>query len=109
MQLSRDDLLKAYQQMRTIREFEERVHEEFSAGNIPGFVHLYAGEEASAVGFCMHLTDVDRIASTHRGHGHSIAKGCDTRAMMHRDLRPQGRVCAAARAARCTSPTSRRG
>jgi pyruvate dehydrogenase E1 component alpha subunit len=82
MQLNRDDLLKAYTQMRTIRDFEERVHEEFSAGNIPGFVHLYAGEEASAVGFCMHLTDVDRIASTHRGHGHSIAKNCDTRAMM---------------------------
>ncbi|MGD9507687.1 MAG: thiamine pyrophosphate-dependent dehydrogenase E1 component subunit alpha [Geminicoccaceae bacterium] len=69
--------------MRTIRDFEERVHEEFSAGNIPGFVHLYAGEEASGVGFCMHLTDVDRIASTHRGHGHCIAKGCDTRGMMH--------------------------
>ena len=83
MQLSRDDLLKAYHQMRTIREFEERVHDEFSAGNIPGFVHLYAGEEASGVGFCMHLTDVDRIASTHRGHGHCIAKGCDTRAMMY--------------------------
>ena len=83
MQLSREDLLKAYRQMCTIREFEERVHEEFSAGNIPGFVHLYAGEEASAVGFCMHLTDVDRIASTHRGHGHSIAKGCDTKAMMY--------------------------
>jgi acetoin:2,6-dichlorophenolindophenol oxidoreductase subunit alpha len=82
VQLSREDLLKAYHQMRTIREFEERVHEEFSAGNIPGFVHLYAGEEASGVGFCMHLTDVDRIASTHRGHGHSIAKGCDVRAMM---------------------------
>ena len=44
-------------QMRTIRDFEERVHEEFSAGNIPGFVHLYAGEEASGVGVCMHLTD----------------------------------------------------
>ena len=83
MQLSREDLLKAYRQMRTIREFEERVHDEFSAGNIPGFVHLYAGEEASGVGFCMHLTDVDRIASTHRGHGHCIAKGCDTRGMMH--------------------------
>lgn len=83
MQLSRSELLKAYRQMRTIRDFEERVHEEFSAGNIPGFVHLYAGEEASAVGFCSHLTDVDRVASTHRGHGHSIAKGCDVRAMMH--------------------------
>ena len=55
MQLSRDDLLKAYQRMRMIREFEDAVHDEFSAGNIPGFVHLYAGEEASGVGVCMHL------------------------------------------------------
>ena len=60
MQMSRDDLKRAYELMFTIRAFEERVHEEFSAGNIPGFVHLYAGEEASAVGFCMHLKDVDR-------------------------------------------------
>ncbi len=82
MQLSREELIHAYRQMRTIRAFEDRVHEEFAAGNIPGFVHLYAGEEASAVGFCMHLTDVDRIASTHRGHGHCIAKGCDVKAMM---------------------------
>ncbi len=56
VQLSRDELLKAYRQMRTIREFEDAVHAEFAAGNIPGFVHLYAGEEASAVGVCMHLT-----------------------------------------------------
>ncbi len=82
MQLSREDLLEAYRRMRLIREFEDAVHEEFAAGNIPGFVHLYAGEEASAVGMCMHLDDRDRIASTHRGHGHCIAKGCDTRAMM---------------------------
>ena len=93
MQLSREDLLKAYTQMRTIRDFEERVHEEFSAGNIPGFVHLYAGEEASGVGFCMHLTDVDRIASTHRGHGHCIAKGCDTRAMMHEIFGRKAGLC----------------
>ena len=82
MQLSRDDLLAAYRRMRLIREFEDAVHEEFSAGGIPGFVHLYAGEEASAVGMCMHLDDRDAIASTHRGHGHCIAKGCDERAMM---------------------------
>jgi hypothetical protein len=82
MQLSRDDLIKAYRKMRTIREFEDAVHDEFAAGNIPGFVHLYAGEEASAVGVCMHLDDRDSIASTHRGHGHCIAKGCDERAMM---------------------------
>jgi len=82
LQLSREALLDAYRRMRTIREFEERVHDEFSAGNIPGFVHLYAGEEASGVGVCLHLDDRDAIASTHRGHGHCIAKGCDTDAMM---------------------------
>ena len=75
--------LAAYRRMRLIREFEERVHDEFSAGNIPGFVHLYAGEEASGVGVCMHLDDRDAIASTHRGHGHCIAKGCDIDGMMH--------------------------
>jgi TPP-dependent pyruvate/acetoin dehydrogenase alpha subunit len=83
LQLSRDELLTAYRRMRTIREFEEAVHAEFSAGNIPGFVHLYAGEEASGVGICMHLDDRDAIASTHRGHGHCIAKGCDIDGMMH--------------------------
>ena len=82
MQLSRDELLRAYRQMRTIREFEERIHIEFATGEIPGFVHLYAGEEACAVGVCMNLEDEDHIASTHRGHGHSIAKGCDVKAMM---------------------------
>ncbi|MCY4408538.1 MAG: thiamine pyrophosphate-dependent enzyme, partial [Rhodospirillaceae bacterium] len=82
MQLSKDQLLTAYRTMRTIREFEERLHIEFATGDIPGFVHLYAGEEASGVGVCMHLDDRDRIASTHRGHGHCIAKGCDVDGMM---------------------------
>ncbi|GIH93560.1 thiamine pyrophosphate-dependent dehydrogenase E1 component subunit alpha [Planobispora siamensis] len=75
-------LLDAYRMMRTIRAFEERVHEEFATGEIPGFVHLYAGEEASATGVCMHLDARDTIASTHRGHGHCIAKGVDVKAMM---------------------------
>ena len=52
MQLSREELVKAYGAMVTIRRFEERVQEEFSKGGIPGFVHLYAGQEASAVGVC---------------------------------------------------------
>jgi pyruvate dehydrogenase E1 component alpha subunit len=82
MQFSREQLLAAYRMMRTIRDFEERVHQEFSAGGIPGFVHLYAGEEASAIGVCMHLDARDKIASTHRGHGHCIAKGCDVDGMM---------------------------
>ena len=80
--LSKQDLLKAYRTMRLIREFEERVHNEFAKGDIPGFVHLYAGEEASGAGIMMHLNDRDRIASTHRGHGHCIAKGVDVRDMM---------------------------
>ena len=80
--LSRDELLTAYRTMRTIRDFEERLHVEFAKGDIPGFVHLYAGEEACATGIMMHLTDIDRIASTHRGHGHCIAKGVDVHEMM---------------------------
>lgn len=82
MQLARDELLKAYRLMRTIRMFEDRVNQEMGTGDIPGAVHLYAGQEASAVGICMHLDDGDRIASTHRGHGHCIAKGCDVDGMM---------------------------
>ena len=82
MQLNREDLLKAYSGMCLMREFDEAVHVEFAAGNLPGFVHLYVGEEASAMGICMHLNDGDIIASTHRGHGHCIAKGCDITGMM---------------------------
>ena len=80
--LTREQLLDAYRTMRTIREFEERVHREFATGEIPGFVHLYAGEEASAAGVCLSLDDRDTIASTHRGHGHCIAKGVDVGEMM---------------------------
>ena len=80
--LNREALLQAYRTMRTIRDFEERVHVDFATGEIPGFVHLYAGEEASATGICMHLNRKDYIASTHRGHGHCIAKGVDPVGMM---------------------------
>ncbi len=80
--LTREKLLQASRTMRTIREFEERLHTEFASGAIPGFVHLYAGEEASATGVCMHLGENDSIASTHRGHGHCIAKGMEVNGMM---------------------------
>ena len=73
-QASQEQLLDWYRTMRTIREFEERLHKEFATGEIPGFVHLYAGEEAIATGVCAHLRPDDYIASTHRGHGHAIAK-----------------------------------
>ena len=82
MNLGKADLLEAYRLMKSIRVFEERVHVEFATGEIPGFVHLYAGEEACAVGVCMHLSQSDYIASTHRGHGHCIAKGVDIHGMM---------------------------
>ncbi len=82
MQLSREALTHAYRQMRTIRMFEERLHAEIMTGDIAGFTHLYAGQEAVAVGVCEHLSDGDSIVSTHRGHGHCIAKGCDVPGMM---------------------------
>lgn len=75
-------VLEAFRRMRTIREFEDRIHIKNEAGEIPGFIHLSAGQEASAVGICMHLSDDDYIASTHRGHGHALAKGCDVIGMM---------------------------
>ena len=56
-------LLDAYRTMRTIREFEERLHTEFATGEIPGFVHLYAGEEAIAAGFMAHLDENDYVAN----------------------------------------------
>ena len=62
--------------------FEEKVHKIFSDGRIPGFVHLYVGEEAVATGVMSQLNDDDYITSTHRGHGHAIAKGCDLNGMM---------------------------
>jgi acetoin:2,6-dichlorophenolindophenol oxidoreductase subunit alpha len=93
VQLSRGELLKAYRVMSTIRHFEERVQEEFAKGGIPGFVHLYAGEEAAAAGVCAHLRDDDYIASTHRGHGHSIAKGCDPVLMMQELFAKRGGLC----------------
>ncbi len=82
MQLPRRDLVKAYRTMRTIRAFEERLVKEVGTGDIPGAVHLYAGQEASATGVCAHLTDRDYISSTHRGHGHAIAKGVAVDGMM---------------------------
>ena len=82
MQLSREALLRAYRQMRIIRDFEERLHAEIQTGEIAGFTHLYCGQEAVAVGVCEHLDEGDKIISTHRGHGHCLAKGCDVKGMM---------------------------
>ncbi len=69
-------------QMNTIRRFEERATQDYLAGDIFGVVHSYIGEEAVAVGVCSALEDGDQIVSTHRGHGHCIAKGADLDRMM---------------------------
>ena len=74
--------VKMYETMCTIRAFEESVKKDFLNGEIPGFTHLYIGEEAIATGICAALKDTDLIESTHRGHGHCIAKGADVNAMM---------------------------
>lgn len=80
--LGADQWRAALERMLLIRRIEERLGEEFSAGNLPGGVHLYIGQEAVAVGVCMHLADTDWIASTHRGHGHYLAKGGAPAAMV---------------------------
>jgi len=82
MELTNELLIKMYTTMVKIRTFENRVAELFADGKIPGFVHLYVGEEAVATGVCTNLTDKDYITSTHRGHGHMIAKGADIKLMM---------------------------
>lgn len=89
----KDQLVEWYRTMRTIREFEERLHTEFATGDIPGFVHLYAGEEAVATGVMAHLDADDYIASTHRGHGHAIAKGCDVKGMMAEIYGKRAGIC----------------
>jgi pyruvate dehydrogenase E1 component alpha subunit len=93
MDVAPDTLLGLYRTMLTIRVFEERVAREFRTGEIPGFVHMYVGEEAVAAGVCANLTDADYITSTHRGHGHCIAKGCDLRGMMAEIYGREGGLC----------------
>ncbi len=82
MPVEKEKLIGMYQTMVRIRIFEERVSKEFAAGNIPGFVHVYIGQEATATGACANLRPDDYIASTHRGHGHLIAKGGQMERMM---------------------------
>ena len=82
MELTKERLVGFYQTMATIRTFESKTAELFAAGKIPGFVHLYIGEEAVATGVCANLADTDFITSTHRGHGHLIAKGGKVDLMM---------------------------
>jgi pyruvate dehydrogenase E1 component alpha subunit len=80
--MNNDKIIDIYTRMLRIRRFEEQVGVLFSQGQLPGFVHLYIGEEAVGAGVCAALRDDDYIVSTHRGHGHVIAKGGDFNRMM---------------------------
>jgi pyruvate dehydrogenase E1 component alpha subunit len=82
MQLNRDELLHAYRTMAASRHFEESVYVNFSDGKIPGFVHLSAGQEATAAGVYMALDERDWIATTHRAHGQCLARGMDLQETM---------------------------
>ncbi len=79
--ISIETLLDMYQRMVRIRKFEETVYDVYSRGIMPGLAHLYTGMEAVAVGVCVNLRKDDNITSTHRGHGHLLAKGGDPKRM----------------------------
>jgi len=80
--MEKTKLIEMYRRMLEIRYFEEKVFELYGQNLVPGTIHLYAGEEAVAVGVCANLRRDDYITSTHRGHGHCIAKGADMSKVM---------------------------
>ncbi|MDX6512238.1 MAG: acetoin:2,6-dichlorophenolindophenol oxidoreductase subunit alpha [Gaiellaceae bacterium] len=80
--VSKEELREFLQEMLLIRRFEEKVEERFRAGELPGFLHVAIGQEACAVGVCRALDDGDVIASTHRAHGHTLAKGTHPNELM---------------------------
>ncbi|MGA9353533.1 MAG: thiamine pyrophosphate-dependent dehydrogenase E1 component subunit alpha [Terriglobales bacterium] len=81
-QISRELMLSCYKKVLELRLFELKVQELYRNGRLPGFVHLYVGEEAVAVGVCSHLDVEDLVFSTHRGHGHALAKGVPARIVL---------------------------
>ncbi len=82
MDVGKELVLEMYRKMQRIRHFEQKIKDLTTSGEIPGFAHVSIGEEATAVGICAALRPADRITSTHRGHGHLIAKGGDLARMM---------------------------
>src|SRR5258705_14020723 len=86
-------LLRFYRQMLKIRLFEEQVNQLYTSAKMPGLAHLYIGQEAVAVGVCEALRADDYITSTHRGHGHCLAKGAAADRMFAELLRKADRYC----------------
>lgn len=93
MKIAQEQVLSLYRTMTLIREFEVKVREVFRSGAMPGFTHLYVGEEAVAAGVCAHLRREDYVTSTHRGHGHALAKGLAPREVMAELLGKVGGSC----------------
>ena len=93
LQIGTEKLLRMYRQMVAIRLFEERVNDLYTRALMPGLAHLYIGEEAIAVGVCEALTPTDYITSTHRGHGHCLAKGADPKRMFAELLGKEAGYC----------------
>ena len=93
MELTQQELLPLYESMVLIRRSEERLSRLFSDGEVPGFLHLSIGQEAVPVGICAALEGVDTVASTHRGHGHALAKGVDLRGFFAEILGREEGLC----------------
>jgi len=92
-EIDADQLLRMYRRMLMIRLFEEKVNELYTRALMPGLAHLYIGEEAVAVGVCEALEPEDYITSTHRGHGHCIAKGAQLDRMFAELLGKEAGYC----------------
>ena len=105
-ELAARELLALYRTMLRIRRVEERLSQLFADGEVPGFIHLSIGQEAIAAGVGSVLEPTDTVASTHRGHGHALAKGMALDGFFM-EIMGRDTGCAAAAAARCTSPTCR--
>src|SRR6185312_5785813 len=93
LEIGKDTLLTLYRQMVAIRLFEERVNDLYTRALMPGLAHLYIGEEAVAVGVCEALRKDDYITSTHRGHGHCLAKGAAPHLMFAELLGKEAGYC----------------
>src|SRR5438045_2461516 len=105
-ELSQEQLTEFLHDMLLIRRFEEKVEERFRAGELPGFLHVAIGQEAVCVGVCRAMGEGDVFASTHRAHGHTLARGTSPNALMA-ELYGKVEAAPTATAARCTSTTSR--
>jgi TPP-dependent pyruvate/acetoin dehydrogenase alpha subunit len=92
-QVSRESLLDMYRMLWRIRTFEDQVRRLAAAGEVPGFPHLSTGQEAVAVGVCAHLSRQDLLFTSHRGHGHVLAKGSDTEATFAEILGRETGLC----------------